>query len=108
MISRQTLNMSNVAKKIGADREREARTLAQAVGAELTDLRTARGWPQETVAERSGYSVGYVRETELGGNPSLELLTALAATFSLALSDLVRAAEDRVRQNSTAPAQPPK
>jgi len=97
-----------VAKRIGADRKREARTLAQALGAVLTDLRTAKGWPQETVAERSGYSVGYVRETELGGNPSLELLTAFAGTFSMAVSDLVRAAEDRVRQNSTVPVQPKK
>ncbi len=89
-------------KRIGADRTREEKTLAQALGAELTALRTSRGWSQQQLADLIGYDVKHVRQTELGGNPTLALLTAMSSAFSLSLSGLIRSAELRVKQPSLA------
>jgi hypothetical protein len=36
-----------VPKKIGADKQRESRTLGEALGAEITRLRVDRGWSTE-------------------------------------------------------------
>ena len=88
-----------MAKRIGADRKREARTLAQALGAEVTALRLSKGWSQQKLADLVGYDVTHIRQTEQGGNPTLELLGTLASAFSVELSALIRAAEERVRLN---------
>jgi transcriptional regulator with XRE-family HTH domain len=85
-----------VPKAIGADKERETKTLAQAVGAELTDLRRSKKLSQQKLADRLGYDVSHVRQTEMGGNPTLEFLNAVATFFSLNLSDFIHAAELRV------------
>jgi transcriptional regulator with XRE-family HTH domain len=85
-----------VPKAIGADKERETKTLAQAVGAELTDLRRSKKLSQQKLADRLGYDVSHVRQTEMGGNPTLEFLNAVATFFSLKLSDFIHAAELRV------------
>jgi transcriptional regulator with XRE-family HTH domain len=82
-----------VPKAIGADKKRETKTLAQAVGAELTDLRRSKKLSQQTLADRLGYDVSHVRQTEMGGNPTLEFLNAVAAFFSLKLSDFIDRAE---------------
>ena len=87
-----------VPKPIGADKKREATTLAKAIGAVITDLRTARGWPQAEVAHLLGYSEKWVRSTEMGANTTGELLAAMAMLFSVKLSDLVIAGECRVEQ----------
>ena len=87
-----------MAKQIGADRTRETRTLAQALGAELTDLRTSRQWSQQELADRLGYDVSHVRQTEMGGNPTLELLEAFASVYSLKVSELIQRAEIRRAQ----------
>ena len=83
-------------KAIGADKKRETRTLAQAIGAELTELRRSRKLSQQKLADRLGYDVSHVRQTEMGGNPTLELLNAIATFFSLNLSEFFRRAERRV------------
>jgi len=88
-----------VAKHIGADRKRETKTLPQALGAEVTALRLSKRWSQQKLADFIGYDVTYVRQTELGGNPTLELLAALGSAFSLEVSELIRAAEERVRRS---------
>lgn len=80
-------------KAIGADKKRETKTLAQAVGAELTDLRRSKKLSQQTLADRLGYDVSHVRQTEMGGNPTLEFLNAVATFFSLKLSDFIDRAE---------------
>lgn len=85
-----------VAKPIGADKKRDASTLAKAIGAEITALRTSRGWSQEDVAHLVGYSEKWVRSTEMGANTTGELLAAMAFLFSIKLSDLVIAGERRV------------
>ncbi len=88
----------SVAKPIGADKKREATTLARAIGAEITALRTSRGWSQADVAHLLGYSEKWVRSTEMGANTTGELLAAMALLFSIKLSDLVIAGERRVEQ----------
>lgn len=85
-----------VPKPIGADRKREATTLAKAIGAELTDLRKSKRWSQADVADLVGYSEKWVRSTEMGRNTTLELLAAMSFLFSIKFSDLVIASERRV------------
>jgi transcriptional regulator with XRE-family HTH domain len=87
-----------VAKAIGADKKRQNYTLAQAIGAELTDLRRGKGWSQQKLADRLGYDVSHVRQTEMGGNPSLEFLEAVATGFSLKLSNFIQSAEIRIER----------
>ena len=88
-----------MAKPIGADKKREATTLAKAIGAEITALRTSRGWTQLEVAHLVGYSEKWVRSTEMGANTTGDLLAAMAFLFSIKLSDLVTAGERRVEQD---------
>lgn len=70
--------------------------MAQAIGAELTDLRRSKKLSQQKLADRLGYDVSHVRKTEMGGNPTLEFLNAIATFFSLSLSEFVHKAECRV------------
>ena len=90
-----------VAKPIGADKKRDATTLAKAIGAEITELRKSRGWSQAEVAHLTGYTEKWIRSTEMGTNTTVELLAAMAFLFSIKLSDLVIAGERRVDQNRT-------
>ena len=83
-------------KTIGADKKRETRTLAQAIGAELTELRRSKKLSQQKLADRLGYDVSHVRQTEMGGNPTLEVLNAIATFFTLNLSEFIQRAERRV------------
>lgn len=88
----------SVAKPIGADKQRDATTLAKAIGAEITDRRTSRAWSQAEVAHLTGYTEKWIRSTEMGANTTIELLAAMAMLFSMKLSDLMIAAEARVNQ----------
>jgi len=85
-----------VPKAIGADKKRETQTLAQAIGAELTELRRIKKLSQQRLADRLGYDVSHVRQTEMGGNPSLEFLNAVATFFSMRLSEFIDRAEVRI------------
>jgi transcriptional regulator with XRE-family HTH domain len=87
-----------VPKAIGADKKRETHTLAHAIGTELTELRRAKKLSQQALADRLGYDVTHVRQTEMGGNPTLEFLAAVATLFSLTLSKFIRNAECRLTQ----------
>ena len=53
-------------KKIGADKQRESRTLGEAVGAEITRLRVDRGWSQSKLAHDLGYTERYIGQLERG------------------------------------------
>jgi transcriptional regulator with XRE-family HTH domain len=56
----------------------------------IRDLRAARGWTQETAAERIGVEPAQVRRIEAGrANPSLAVLVSLAAAFGLTASELL-------------------
>jgi transcriptional regulator with XRE-family HTH domain len=86
-----------VAKPIGADKERKVRNLDEALGAELTDLRTRRRWSQQRLAEIAGYDESYIRQMERGTkSATLRTLSDLAAAFSVSVSALIRRAELRV------------
>ncbi len=85
-----------MAKAIGADKKRKTQTLAQAIGAELTELRRIKKLSQQTLADHLGYDVSHVRQTEMGGNPTLEFLNAVATFFSITLSEFIGRAEDRI------------
>jgi transcriptional regulator with XRE-family HTH domain len=85
-----------VPKAIGADKKRATKTLAQAIGAELTELRRIKKFSQQTLADRLGYDVSHVRQTEMGGNPTLEFLNTVATLFSMKLSEFINKAETRI------------
>ena len=86
-----------MAKPIGADKERKVRNLDEALGAELTDLRTRRRWSQQRLAEIAGYDESYIRQLERGTkSATLRTLSDLAAAFSVSVSVLIRRAELRV------------
>lgn len=86
-----------MAKPIGADKERKVRNLDEALGAELTDLRTRRRWSQQRLAEIAGYDESYIRQMERGTkSATLRTLSDLATAFSVSVSALIRRAELRV------------
>jgi transcriptional regulator with XRE-family HTH domain len=86
-----------VAKKIGADRERSTTSLPGALGAELTDRRTKKGWSQQALAERLGYDINYVGQIERAEkSPSLTTLISFATAFDTSLSEIFKAAEERL------------
>ena len=89
--------MARVAKRIGADKERKARTLDEALGAELTELRTRRGLSQQRLSELIGYDESYIRQLERGTkSATLRTLSDLASAFSINVSALIRRAETRL------------
>ena len=86
-----------MAKPIGADKERKARNLDEALGAELTDLRMRLRWSQQRLAEIAGYDESYIRQMERGTkSATLRTLSNLASAFSISVSVLIRRAESRV------------
>jgi transcriptional regulator with XRE-family HTH domain len=83
-----------VPKKIGADKQRESRTLGEAVGAEITRLRVDRGWSQSKLAHDLGYTERYIGQLERGAkSPTLRTLADLAKAFSTEVSTIIKAAE---------------
>ena len=89
-----------VPKQIGADKERESRTLGEAVGAEITRLRVDRGWSQAKLAHDLGYTERYIGQLERGTkSPTLRTLADVAKAFSVEVSAILRSAERR-RRNS--------
>jgi transcriptional regulator with XRE-family HTH domain len=86
-----------VAKPIGADKERKVRNLDEALGAELTHLRTGRRWSQQRLAEIAGYDESYIRQMERGTkSATLRTLSNLASAFSISVSILIKRAEARL------------
>jgi ribosome-binding protein aMBF1 (putative translation factor) len=95
------LDDASVSKPIGADKKRRTRNLDEALGAELTQLRTRRRWSQQKLSEISGYDESYIRQLERGTkSATLRTLSNLAAAFSMNVSGLVMGAEKRLRQHS--------
>lgn len=86
-----------MAKPIGADKERKVRNLDEALGAELTHLRTGRRWSQQRLAEIAGYDESYIRQMERGTkSATLRTLSNLASAFSISVSILIKRAEARL------------
>jgi transcriptional regulator with XRE-family HTH domain len=89
--------IARVAKRIGADKERKARNLDEALGAELTELRTRRGFSQQRLSELIGYDESYIRQLERGTkSATLRTLSDLASAFSINVSALIKRAESRL------------
>ena len=87
-------------KKIGVTKHRESRTLGEAVGAELTRLRVARGWSQQKLADELGYTERYIGQLERGTkSPTLRTIADIAEVFSTMPSTILGAAE-RLHRNS--------
>jgi transcriptional regulator with XRE-family HTH domain len=94
-------NHEGVPKQIGADKERESRTLGEAVGAEITRLRVARGWSQQKLADELGYTERYIGQLERGTkSPTLRTIADIAEAFSTKPSMILRAAEQRQRNRA--------
>jgi transcriptional regulator with XRE-family HTH domain len=73
--------------KVSSKLKRDAKTLGQAIGAVVTQLRLRRKWSQGDLGVKVGYSTAWVNKLENGHvNPTLELVMALADTFDLRLS----------------------
>lgn len=90
-------NHCSVAKPIGADKERKVRNLDEALGAELTHLRTRRRWSQQKLAEIAGYDESYIRQMERGTkSATLRTLSNLASALSISVSILIKRAEARL------------
>lgn len=89
-----------MAKPIGADKERKVRNIDEALGAELTDLRTRRRWSQQKLGEIAGYDESYIRQMERGTkSATLRTLSNLASAFSISVSILIKRAESRLPKN---------
>jgi transcriptional regulator with XRE-family HTH domain len=89
--------MARVAKQVGADKERKARNLDEALGAELTELRTRRNLSQQRLSELVGYDESYIRQLERGTkSATLRTLSDLASAFEINVSTLIRRAEARL------------
>ena len=59
------------------------------LGGRIRQLRHAKGWSQEGLAERAGLDRSYLAGIELGGrNPSLKALDRIATALSVRLSEL--------------------
>ena len=83
-----------MAKPIGTVKKREAGSLGEALGLELTKLRVTRRWSQQKVSEMLGYDVTYIRQLEKGAkSPTLRTLSHIAEGYSLRVSVLIRRAE---------------
>ena len=90
-----------MAKPIGADKERKVRHLDEALGAELTQLRTRRRWTQLKLSEIAGYDESYIRQLERGTkSATLRTLSDLASAFSISVSGLIKRAEGRLPKKS--------
>jgi len=70
-------------------RRRHHETVSSALGRRVRDLRNAKSWSQERLAEQADLDRSYIAGIEVGArNPSLKALERLAAALSVRLSKL--------------------
>jgi transcriptional regulator with XRE-family HTH domain len=63
----------------------------------MTDRRTRAGWSQQAFADLLGYDVNYIGQLERAEkSPTLSTLISISTAFETRLSELIRAAEERV------------
>jgi transcriptional regulator with XRE-family HTH domain len=91
-------NYGGMAKPVGADKKRQARNLAEAIGALITDLRKKKGWSQPELAYRARCNESTIRILEMATkSPTLRTLEDVAGAFSMDVVALIVAAKRRVR-----------
>jgi transcriptional regulator with XRE-family HTH domain len=87
--------------KVSDKLKRESKTLRQAIGAVVTELRLEKKWSQGYLGLEVGYSTSWVNKLENGKiNPTLELVVALADTFHLTLSQFFARVERRYKKGA--------
>jgi transcriptional regulator with XRE-family HTH domain len=83
-----------VARPVSPKLKRQTETLGQALGAVITALRTAKGWSQDSLALKSGYSLQWINRVERGkANPTMALVIVMSDIFRLRPSQLLARAE---------------
>lgn len=76
-----------------------ARTVRLRVGRTIRQLRRQRGWSQERLAETVGNTYKHIGQIERGEvNVTLDILSAIAAGFSVTVGDLFGAAPTDARR----------
>lgn len=70
---------------------REFESVRERLGERIRELRVSRGLSQEVLADRAGCHPTYVSMIERKlGNPSLKVLTQIAASLGTKVDDLLR------------------
>jgi len=78
---------------------RSCTNLAEAFGAELTELRVGKGWSQQDLAAMLGYHMTYIGNLERGQkSPTLRTLSDLGRAFEKPVSLIIRDAENRLEK----------
>ena len=86
--------------KLGTVSKRSCTNLADAFGAELTELRVGQGWSQQHLATMLGYNPNYIGSLERGEkSPTLRTLSDLAMAFEKSVSSIIRDAEERLARD---------
>ena len=88
-----------MAKPFGADVKRRSRTPNEIFGRALTELRTAKGVSQTSLAASLGYSVFYLGKIERGkANVSCDVMAAVSAYFGMSIGQFWIFAEKLARK----------
>jgi DNA-binding XRE family transcriptional regulator len=91
----------NVARPINDKLKRQTRTLGQALGFVVTQLRVKKKWSQGDLARRSGFEITTINRLERGkANPTMALVIVMADTFGLRPSQLLSRAEQKSRKHA--------
>jgi len=83
-----------VARPISNKLKRQTRTLGQALGFVITNLRVKKKWSQGDLARKSGFEITTINRLEQGkANPTMALVIALSGSFEIRPSELLSRAE---------------
>jgi len=83
-----------VAKPVGADIKRRSRTPNEVFGKAVTEMRTARGLNQATLAADLGYSAYYLGRIERGtANVTCDAMAAVSRYFDMSIGEFWTYAE---------------
>ena len=80
--------------------KRQPKTLAEALGEVVAELRLKRNWTQEQLGERAGYSHTQIGNIEASKQtPRYRLIVGLSQAFGMRPSTLIARAEKRQSKN---------
>jgi len=83
-----------VARPISNKLKRQTRTLGQALGFVITNLRVKKKWSQGDLARKSGFEITTINRLEQGkANPTMALVIAMSGSFGIRPSKLLSRAE---------------
>lgn len=84
-----------VARPINDKLKRQTRTLGQALGFVVTQLRVKKKWSQGDLARKSGFEITTINRLERGKANPMALVIVMADTFGLRPSQLLSRAEQK-------------